>query len=134
MASASEAEIAALFANCKESESLRITLEEMGYKQGATSVETDNTTAAAIVNETCKQIRSKAIDMRFYWVRDRIKQVHFIVYWAPGATNKADYFTKHHPPAHHCHMRFDYLHRNGRHSLPDPRIPDTKVSQETDIL
>ena len=105
----------------------------MGYKQGATPVETDNTTAAAIVNETCKQIRSKAIDMRFYWVRDRIKQGHFIVYWAPGATNKADYFTKHHPPAHHRHVRFDYLHRNDRYRLPDPTRPDTKISQETDV-
>ena len=133
MASAAEAEIAALFANCKEAESLRITLEEMGYKQGATPVETDNTTAAAIVNETCKQIRSKAIDMRFYWVRDRIKQGHFIVYWAPGATNKADYFTKHHPPAHHRHVRFDYLHRSDRYRLPDPTRPDTKISQETDV-
>ena len=34
--------------------------------------------------------RSKAMDMRFHWIRNIINQGHYIVYWIPGYTNKAD--------------------------------------------
>ena len=47
--------------------------------------------------------------MRFHWVRDRIGQKQFQVYWRPGTTNKADYFSKHHAPGHHQAVRSDYL-------------------------
>jgi hypothetical protein len=47
--------------------------------------------------------------MRFYWIRDRIEQGQFIVHWKPCKTNQADYFTKHHPPAHHQALRYTYL-------------------------
>lgn len=50
------------------------------------------------------------MDMRFYWMNDRAKQGHFDVYWAAGKTNRGDYFTKHHPPAHHKRVRPMYLH------------------------
>ena len=52
-----------------------------------------------------KQKRSKAIDMRFYWVRDRVKQNQFLIYWRSDANNVGDYVSKHHPPAHHQTMR-----------------------------
>jgi hypothetical protein len=110
VASASEAELAALFHNCREACPLRITLEELGHNQPATPVKTDNSTAAGIINDTVKQKRSKAIDMRFYWVRDRVRQGQFNVYWAPGAENKADYFTKHFPGSHHKTIRPTYLY------------------------
>jgi hypothetical protein len=105
MSSAAEAEIGALFLNAKEGTVIRTTLTEMGHPQPATPLETDNSTACGIMNRTVKQVRSKAIDMRFYWVRDRVAQGHFRIYWAPGSTNIADYFTKHHSPAHHRYMR-----------------------------
>jgi hypothetical protein len=54
------------------------------------------------------------MDMRFYWIKDRVEQQHFNVGWAPGNTNLGDYFTKHHSPAHHKRMRPYYLH--GKHS------------------
>jgi cytochrome b involved in lipid metabolism len=47
--------------------------------------------------------------MRFYWIRDRIKQGQFIIHWRAGKDNLADYFTKHHSPAHHKLMRSRYL-------------------------
>ena len=34
--------------------------------------------------------------MRFYWIRDRVQQKQFLVYWQPGTSNFGDYFTKHH--------------------------------------
>jgi hypothetical protein len=105
MSSAAEAEIGALYHNAKEATVIRTTLAEMGHPQPATPIETDNSTACGIMNRTVKQVRSKAIDMRFYWVRDRVEQGHFRIYWAPGVKNIADYFTKHHSPAHHRYMR-----------------------------
>jgi hypothetical protein len=110
VSSAAEAELAGLFHNGKEACPLRIALEEMGYPQPPTPIVTDNSTAAGIANDTVKQKRSKAIDMRFYWIRDRVRQGQFIIYWRKGARNRADYFTKHHPTSHHVEMRPVYLH------------------------
>ena len=73
----------------------------MGHPKGPTPVQTYNSTASGIINETVKQRRSKAIDMWFYWVRDRCKQKHFLIYWAPGKYNMGDYHTKFHPPSYH---------------------------------
>ena len=71
---------------------------------------TDNNTASGIINGIFKQDRSKAIDMRFYWLVDRVKQGQFKVYWASGKKNMADFFTKHHPASHHRKMRCVYTH------------------------
>jgi hypothetical protein len=109
MASATEAEFGALFHNARDAVPLRTPLIEMGHPQPDTPIQTDKACAAGISNETFKQRRSKAIDMRFYWIHDRIKQGQFLVYRAPGTGNLAAYFTKHHSPAHHKLMRSRYL-------------------------
>jgi hypothetical protein len=75
---------------------------------------TDNTTATGYSNGTIKQKRTKAMDMRFYWIKDRVKQGQFNIYWGPGFQNLADYFTKHHSPAHHKRMRDVYIHADER--------------------
>jgi Reverse transcriptase (RNA-dependent DNA polymerase) len=110
VSSAAEAELAGLFHNCREACALRITLAELGHEQPATPIQTDNSTAAGIANDSVKQRRSKAIDMRFYWVRDRVRQGQFKIHWQKGSLNQADYFTKHHPPSHHQAIRSAYLH------------------------
>jgi len=110
LSSAAEAEFGALFFNCGDAEPIRHMLEELGHKQPPTPVQVDNTTAVGIANKTVKQRRSKAVDMRFYWVQDRIKQGHFKVFWRKGADNLGDYPTKHHPVRHHREMRPVYLH------------------------
>jgi hypothetical protein len=84
LALASEAEIGALFENTRKATILRTTLEEMGYPQPPTPVQTDNSTACGITNDNIKQQRLRAIDMRFYWIRDRVQQKQFNIYWAPG--------------------------------------------------
>jgi hypothetical protein len=60
--------------------------------------------------------------MRFYWVRDRVRQGQFLVHWKPGLKNLADYYTKHFSPKHHQ----TYLHETDTHparhvSSPEPR-------------
>jgi hypothetical protein len=80
MSSAAEAEIGAVFINTKEGAVLRTTLEELGHKQPPTPIETDNTTAKGYSNGTIKQKCTKAMDMRFYWIKDRVKQGQFKIY------------------------------------------------------
>ena len=111
LSSAAEAKLGALFHNGKEACPLCIALEEMGHPQAATPMATDNNTAASgIATDTVKQKRSKAIDMRFYWIRDRVRQGQFKIYWSKGQTNRADYFSKHHPTSHHQAIRSTYLY------------------------
>ena len=106
MASAAEAELGSVFYNCQEAVPLRQALIEMGHPQPPTPVATDNSTALGIITASIRRKRSKAMDMRFH---DRFNQKQFLVYWAPGKTNKADFFSKHHPPYHHVNMRTKYL-------------------------
>jgi hypothetical protein len=110
MPSAAEAEIGAVFINAKEGAVLRTKSEELGHKQTPTPVETDNTTATGYSNGTIKQKPTKAMDMRFYWNKDQVKQGQFKIYSGPGFQNLADYFTKHHSPEHHKRIRDVYIH------------------------
>ena len=110
MASAAEAEFGTIFINAQKAVPIRTTLIEMGWPQGPTPIQVDNSTAVGIANKTMNQKKSKAMDMRFYWINDRIKQEQFRVYWAPGPTNLGDYPSKHHPPAHHITVCPTYLH------------------------
>ena len=109
MASAAEAETGAVFVNCQEAIAIRQTLIEMSNSQPVTSVHVDNKCAVGILNETFRQRKSKSTDMRFYWVRDRVKQKQFRIFWEKGASNLAHYFTKHFPPSHHKEMRGTYV-------------------------
>jgi hypothetical protein len=95
-------EFGALFVNAKESTVTRTTLAKMGHNQDAKELKNYYTTSDGIINSTVQKERSKAMDMRFYWVKDRVEQDQFNVGWAPGDTNMGDYFTK--PPSHHTRM------------------------------
>ena len=102
VASAAEAEIGAIFINGQDGVVLRTTLSEMGHPQPPTPLQqTDNSTAKGVLTSTVKQQRSRAIDMRFYWMRDRCHQDQFNLYWAPAIDNYSDYVTKHRSAKHH---------------------------------
>jgi hypothetical protein len=105
VSSAFEAEYAAMFLNATTAEGIRNILSDLGYPQGATPITSDNQCAVGVANRTVKQRRSKAIDMRYHWIRDRVDQGHFTVTWRPGKTNLADFFTKAHPAKHHREVR-----------------------------
>ncbi|KAL7476354.1 hypothetical protein ACHAW6_002224, partial [Cyclotella cf. meneghiniana] len=116
MASASESELAALFYGCKEAIPLRTALEEMGHPQpGPTPVTTDNATAVGLTTKKMIPRASKAMDMRFQWLKCRRAQQQFRFLWAKSQLNRADYPSKHHPPSHHLKMRSQYVHE---HVLP----------------
>ena len=91
---ASDAEYCNLYLTGVGSIAARNTLENLGHKQPSTPIYCDNTTAVGIANDLVKQRRSKAIDMRYHWIRDRVKLGQFKVIWRKGTYNLADYFTK----------------------------------------
>ncbi len=105
MASAAEAELAALYITARELIPLRNTLEEMGWPQPKTPIQTDNSTAMGFINDSIIQRRIKMIWMRLHWLRCREAQGQFRFYWDRGTANLADYSTKHHPPAYHLAHR-----------------------------
>jgi hypothetical protein len=109
MTSATEAELAALYINAREAVYIRIILEEMGHKQPPTPMQTDNAMAEAVINGKIAPKRTKAMDMRFRWLRDRECQQQFKFYWRPGKQNHADYWTKHHTAAHHINIRPEFI-------------------------
>ena len=116
MASAAEAKVGALFVNSQEAIPLRYALKELGHPQPPTPVQTDNSTAAGYSNNTIKQKRSKAMDMRFSWLQCRERQNQFIIYWRPGRENLGNYHTKHHSASHHQQMRPHFLQPTKNHT------------------
>jgi hypothetical protein len=110
VASAGEAEYAALFAAGQHAASLRTTLSDMGYPQDPTIIMCDNTSAIGIATDSIKQKRSKAIDMRFHWIRDRVRQGQFIIAYIPTQQNLADYFTKNLPKDAHAKFHSFLVH------------------------
>jgi hypothetical protein len=105
VASAAESEVGACFHNAQSGAPLRVTLTELGHTQPPTPLSTNNSTAFSILNETIKQKRSKAMEMRYHWLADRVRQKQFDVYWRPGRENLGDYHTTHHSVQHHKDMR-----------------------------
>jgi hypothetical protein len=114
MQSAAEAECGGLYMNAKEAVPMRITLEELNHPQPATPMRTDNSTADGIMNKTVKQKQSKSMDMRFYWLQDRVEQGQFKMFWAPGKINLADYHSKVQPTTVHRALRPIYLYEKGK--------------------
>ena len=80
MASAAETKVLLLFMNAQELVPLRLCLEELGHKQPATPIKTDNSMATGIINKTIKQKRSKSIDMRCHWIINRSAEGQFNIY------------------------------------------------------
>jgi hypothetical protein len=121
------------FKNAQTAAPLRFALIELGHKQPETPLRTDNSTAYRIFNETIKQKRSKSMDMKYYWLQDRVRQKQFDVYWLPGKDNLGDYHTKYHSAQHQKDMRPIILHQanslNVLKGMLNSRIPSCASHQ-----
>ena len=104
MASVAEAEYGTIFINAKTVVPIITNLNEMGCKQGPTAIQVENPTAVGITAKNSCQNKSKAMDMRLYWINGRIEQGKFRVFWIPGPENLGDYHSKHHPPENHIDL------------------------------
>ena len=132
VSSAAEAELGALFINAREAVHLRRILVEMGHPQPKTPIQTDNSTAEGFINSKIQPKRTKSMDMRFEWLKDRESKNQFRFFWRSGKTNLADYFTKHHPPAHHRNVRGEFLTRVA--DLVRSRASSLSASKNCNIL
>ena len=101
MASAAEAEMAAIFITAKKMIPLRNTLIEMGWAQPQTPIQKDNSTSVGFTNKTIVNKATKSSDMKLWWLKDRESQEQFRYYWVPRSENEGNYSTKHHPPIYH---------------------------------
>ena len=109
MSSAAKAELGALYINAREAVPCRTFLKELGHTQPPTPIQTDNSTALGVITNNILPRRLKAIDMRYWCLRDRDTQEQFRYYWRPVPTYRGDYFTKHHYAAHHQEKQDEYL-------------------------
>jgi hypothetical protein len=94
VASAGEAEYGAAFLFAQQGVWLRNIAVALGHAQPVTPILCDNEFAIGLANDTIKQKKSKSIDMRFHWLRDRIRQGQFTITHLKGTLNLADFFTK----------------------------------------
>ena len=49
----------------------------MGHPQPPTPIQVDNTTAQRFIDGTIKEKRTKSIDMKYYWLKNREQQQEF---------------------------------------------------------
>ena len=60
---------------------IRNILAKLGHKQLPMLIQTDNTTAEAIVNNMVQTKQTKATEMRFHWLRNQDLQKQLCIYW-----------------------------------------------------
>jgi hypothetical protein len=77
MALVAEAELAACFIIAREMVPHRQTLKDMGWPQPQTPIQTDNSTAVGVTNNTIVPKQIKMMDMRIGWLRCRGSQNRF---------------------------------------------------------
>ena len=124
VASTAEAELSALYHNCQTGIIFWLMLTDMGHAQPQTPVHCDNATAVGIANNTIKRQRSRSMEMRFFWIGDKVAQEMYALRWHPGQENLADYQSKHHAGSHHVLVRPWYLHmKNSPRVLPQAARP-----------
>ena len=108
--SVGEAEYGAGYMNAREGVNIRNIATALGHEQPPTPLLCDNEFAIGLANDTLKQKRSKSIDMRFHWLRDRVRQGQFRMIHLSGKLILADYFTKALPKETHRLMAPRLVH------------------------
>jgi hypothetical protein len=96
----------------------------MGHPQPKTPVHYNNATAVGMANNMIKQQHLQSIEMRFFWIGDKIAQEMYALKWHPGQKNLANYQSKPHIGLHHTAVRPWYLHlENSPRVLPWAKRP-----------
>jgi hypothetical protein len=91
MSLAAEAELGALYIDSRKAVPMCNLLQEMGHPQPPTPIQTNNSTALGVVTSNIQPRQTKAMDMRFYWLRDCNAQKQVKFFWQPGKTNLSNY-------------------------------------------
>ena len=93
-ASVMESELIGFFMNGKAALPERQCLDAHGYPQTTTPFKGDNEACIAVASDTCLPKRSRYVDDKFFWVRDRVRRGDFSITWVSSEDNLADPFTK----------------------------------------
>jgi hypothetical protein len=80
-------------------------LEEMSHPQPPMLIQTDDITALEAITSNIQPRQTKAMEIRFHWLRCHEAQSQLRFFWWPGTTNLANYWTKHHCATHHIKQR-----------------------------
>jgi hypothetical protein len=80
--------------NAQKGAQFRNTLAKLGYPQPTIHILVDNTVAEGLATDTINAKRSKSMDVRFFWLRDRIQKLQFFIRHIKGRWNISDFFTK----------------------------------------
>ncbi len=94
VASVAEAELGSAFMSAQRAVQHRNTLADFDYPQPPTLLRIDNTVALGLADNKLNRKRAKSMDMRYFWLADRVRQGHFRVAHIAGKYNIADHFTK----------------------------------------
>ena len=105
VSSAAEAETAGIFHNCQTAIPIIRMLEALGHNQHTIPIKADYSISVTFSDSMLKQKRSKSWGMRLNWLKDRVQQKQFYIFWDRGSNNMADYATKHFPPSYHQKIR-----------------------------
>ena len=81
VASLAEAELGALFHNCQTGMIFQQTLANLCHPQPKTPIHRDNATAVGITKNTVKRQHSRSIEMRCFWVGDKVAQEIYKLRW-----------------------------------------------------
>jgi hypothetical protein len=80
--------------------------------------------AVGITNGTIKCQRSQSMEMRFFWIGDKVAQGMYKLSWHPGQEHLANYQSKHYIGLHHIAVQPWYLHmKNSPRVLPQAERP-----------
>ena len=79
MSSDSKAKLGALFITDQEMVATRQRLEEMKWPQPKSPIQTDNSAASGVVNNTIVPRKRNAMDRRLHWLRCREAQGDFVI-------------------------------------------------------
>ena len=113
--------------NTQQARILRLTLTELGHPQPPIPLHIDNTTAVGIVNSTIKRQKSRAMEMRYFWLLDQEAQKFCYFQYSPGQENLGDYPTKAHDERGTIHARPFYVHtKDSPRLLPRAPKPSTR--------
>ena len=129
VASVAEAEYAAAFGGGQVLVELTLTLTNLGHpQQSPPLLFVDNECAIGLATSSVRPKKSKSIDMRLDWIRERAGQNFFRLVFLPGLINPADFFTKILPIYRHI-AALPFLHGTPHHPQPPhnfaPTIPPT---------
>jgi hypothetical protein len=94
VASVAKAELGSAFMSAQKAIQHRNTLADFGYPQAPTLLRIDNTVALGLADNKLNKKRAKSMDMRYFWLADRVRQKQFRVTHIAGKFNIADHFTK----------------------------------------